>query len=306
MGGYEWVFGIIAVVVLIAVIVLGKKGVFIVPQAKVAIIERLGKFQKVAQSGVNFVNPLWSKPKIINTEDYTPNRFLLDLAEKYVDLPSQEVITKDNVNVNVDSVIYYQIMDPVKAVYEIRGLDKGIELLAVTTTRNVIGELTLDETLTSRDTINKRLRKVLDDATDKWGVRVGRIELKNIETQGEVEDAMRKQMQAERNKRATILDAEGKKQAMILEAEGRKEVVIMAAEAKKEALICEAVGESQAIKLVFDAIKESQPTKEVLTLKYFEAMKEIADGKSTKIFMPYEASQLLSSVGAIKEMISKK
>ncbi|MCK5682491.1 SPFH/Band 7/PHB domain protein, partial [bacterium] len=136
MGGYEWVFGIIAVVVLIAVIVLGKKGVFIVPQAKVAIIERLGKFQKVAQSGVNFVNPLWSKPKIINTEDYTPNRFLLDLAEKYVDLPSQEVITKDNVNVNVDSVIYYQIMDPVKAVYEIRGLDKGIELLAVTTTRN--------------------------------------------------------------------------------------------------------------------------------------------------------------------------
>lgn len=302
----QWVIGIIVVVILVAAIVLGRKGILIVPQAKVAIIERLGKFQKVAHSGVNFVNPLWSKAKVINPDDYGPNRFLLDLAEKYVDLPSQEVITKDNVNVDVDSVIYYQIMDPVKAVYELRGLDKGIEHLAVTTTRNVIGELTLDETLTSRDTINKKLRKVLDDATDKWGVRVGRIELKNIETKGEVEDAMRKQMQAERSKRATILEAEGKKQAMILEAEGRKEAVIMEAEAKKEALIREAIGEAEAIKMVFNAIKESQPTQEVITIKYLEALKEIADGKSTKIFMPYEATQLLSSAGAIKEMISKK
>ena len=229
-------------------------------------------------------------------------------------MPPQEVITKDNVVVTVDAVIYYEVSDAFKVVYNVRTFELAAVKLAQTNLRNVIGELELDQTLTSRERINTKLREVLDDATDKWGVRVTRVEIKKIDPPSDIMEAMSKQMKAERMKRAAILEAEGYKQSQILKAEGDRNATILKAEGEAEAvrkvaeaqkykLIAEAEGEAQAIMNVFSAIHKGNPTSDLIAIKYLEALREIADGKATKIFLPFEASSILSSIGAIAEVL---
>jgi len=306
---------ILIIVLIILALVIGKKGIKIVKQANVLIVERLGKFNRVAQSGVNFIWPFIDRvrPMVSGGASST----FVDLRERVVDFEPQPVITKDNVTMAVDTVVYYQITDPRRAMYEIVDLGFAITQLTITSLRNVMGELALDETLVSRETVNNKLRTILDEATDKWGVKVNRVELKNIEPPTEIQDAMAKQMKAERERRATVTEAEGSKAAAILTAEGERNAAIAKAEGKKQAAILSAEGEAEAIlkvqraeaeaiKLVYNAIHEGKPTNDLIAIKYMDALKEMARGSANKVFIPYEATGVLASIAGIKEILTER
>ena len=308
----------IVVIILIAVI-LSISCVKVIKQSKVGIVMRLGKFQKKADTGVHFLIPFLDQMA-----------YVIDLRENVVDFPPQPVITKDNVTIQIDTVVYFQVTDPVRYVFEIANPISAIENLTATTLRNIIGELDLDETLTSRDLINTKMRSILDEATDKWGIKVNRVELKNIMPPQDIQVAMEKQMRAERERRESILQAEGEKQSSILKAEGEKQSAILKAEAKKEAMVREAEGEKQSrilraqgeaesirqiaqakaegeatiIKNVFKAMKESDIDDNMLALKSMEALEKIAESDSTKLVLPSDTVNFLGSFKGIKEVLS--
>ena len=304
-------------VLAIAVIVLVKKALLIIPQSETKIIERLGRYHDTLAAGVNFIIPFIDNAKsivVLNHGRYSYSS-TIDLREQVYDFPSQNVITKDNIQMEINALLYFQIMDPYKAAYEISNLPNAIEKLTQTTLRNIIGEMELDETLTSRDTINNKLRLVLDDATDKWGVKVNRVELQDITPPATVLNAMEKQMQAERNKRAQILTSEGEKAAEILASEGEKTAMINRAEAAKQQAILTAEGEAQArirkaeaeaqaIELITQAVgKSSNPANYLLAQKYIQMLQELATGDKTKtVYLPYEATNLMGSIGGIKDL----
>ena len=307
------------------VIALVSAGVKVVPQSETRVIERLGRFHAVLPPGLNIIWPFIDKPKMVYTRSMVGNyarivsTSVIDLREQVYDFPSQQVITKDNVTTEINALIYFQIVDPKKSVYEIENLPNAIEKLTQTSLRNVIGELELDETLTSRDTINSKLQAILDEATNKWGVKVNRVELQDITPPESVRVAMEKQMQAERNRRAEILNAEGEKKSLILRSEGEKQSQINQAEAVKQAEVLKAEGESrakvlvaeaeaEAIRRVTEAIKESQtdPATYMLAMKYIETLKEMTSGQDNKtVYVPYEASGVLGSIGSIKELFKQ-
>ena len=321
---------ILSVILLLFVVAIVVKGVRIVQQSQAMVIERLGRYHKTLAAGINIIIPVIDKPramtwrhildtpqgrKVTRFKDYEK----IDMRETVFDFPKQGVITKDNVVTEINALIYFQIVDPVKAVYEISNLPSAIEKLTQTTLRNVIGELELDECLTSRDTINMKLRTILDEATNKWGVKVNRVELQDINPPTDIKEAMEKQMRAERSRRAQIIEAEGGKTAAILDAEGRKGADINEAEGKRQALILKAEGEAQArltiaeaeaeaIRRIADAVKDSKadPTQYLIAIKYIDTLEQILrEGKAGQKtdFMPYEAGGLMSSVGGLKELL---
>ena len=291
-------------IILIAIILMiAFMSIKIVKQAEVYIIERLGKFYKVADAGLTIILPFF---------DHV--RSVVSLKQQTMDVPPQGVITKDNVTITIDTVVFYQITDPAKAVYEIQNLKKGIEYLAITTIRDIIGKMNLDETFSSRDGINNQLRIVLDEATDRWGCKIDRVEIKDINPPADIRDAMEKEMNAERNKRALILESEAQKQSAVTIAQGKKEAAILEAEADREARIRRAAGEAQAIKavadakaqeiaMVYNAMKNAQPDDKLVQLKSLEALEEVAKGEANKVFIPFEATSALSSLGAVKEIL---
>ena len=310
---------LIAIVVL--VLIFAKMALVIIPQSETKIIERLGRYYATLRPGINIIIPIVDRAKeivVMRAGRYVYSNSI-DLREQVYDFPKQNVITKDNVQTEINALLYFQIVDPFKAVYEINNLPNAIEKLTQTTLRNIIGELELDETLTSRDTINTKLRSVLDDATNKWGIKVNRVELQDITPPGSVREAMEKQMQAERNRRAEILKAEGEKKSLILRSEGERESRINQAEAAKQseilkaegesrAKILQAEGEAEAIRRVADAIKETKtdPATYMLAVKYIETLEKMVNGKDGKtVYIPYEASGILSSIGSIKDMFQK-
>ena len=293
-------------ILLVIILIIAFSSIKIVKQAEVYIIERLGKFYKVADAGLTIIIPFF---------DHV--RSVVSLKQQTMDVPPQGVITKDNVTITIDTVVFYQITDPAKAVYEIQSLKKGIEYLAITTIRDIIGKMDLDETFSSRDGINTQLRVVLDEATDRWGCKVDRVEIKDITPPADIRDAMEKEMNAERNKRALILESEAQRQSAITIAEGKKQAAILEADADREAQIRRAAGEAQAIKevaeakaqeihMVYEAIKQSSPDEKLVQLKSLEALKEVANGEANKIFIPFEATNVLASLGAIKDVMTDK
>lgn len=265
----------------------------IVRQHERGLIETLGKYTRTVGPGLVVIFPILQRIRIV------------DMREQVIDVPPQDVITKDNVVVTVDAVIYFQVIDPVKVVYEVSNFSLAALKLAQTNLRNVIGDLELDQTLTSREKINYQLRQVLDEATDKWGVKITRVEIQKIEPPKDITDAMSKQMKAEREKRAMILEAEGIRQSAILKAEGEKQAAILTAEGKAEAIKKVADAEKYQIEIVYDAIHKGGPTNDLIAIKYLETLQKIADGKATKIFIPLEATGILGSIAGIKELFSK-
>jgi len=277
---------VLGVVALFVLVVLART-VKIVPQARAGVIERLGRYSRTLTPGLTIVVPFVDRV-----------RDMIDLREQVVSFPPQPVITEDNLVVSIDTVIYFQVTEPRAATYEIANYIQGIEQLTVTTLRNVIGGLDLEETLTSRDQINAQLRGVLDEATGKWGIRVNRVELKAIDPPVSVKDTMEKQMRADREKRAAILEAEGIKQSQILAAEGEKQAAILRAEGEREASILKAEGQSKAIETVFHAIHEGDADPKLLAYQYLQTLPQIAQGASNKIWIiPSEVSQALSQLG---------
>ncbi|HEX5084084.1 MAG TPA: SPFH domain-containing protein [Blastocatellia bacterium] len=312
----EYMILFLFLVLIIAALVFASKAIYIVPQATVLLIERLGKFSRVAAGGLNIITPVLDRPRGVYWTGIRPGTTTIDLREQFTDLPPQPVITRDNVTIMVDSVIYWQIMDPIKAVYEVNDLIGGIVQLTITAMRNVIGELDLDHALVSRDTVNGKLRVMLDSATHKWGVKVTRVELKNINPPEDVRVTMEKQMTAERNRRAVVLQAEGEKQAAIARAEGEKQAAITRAEGEKASAILQAEGQAQARLTAAAAEAESirhiavgitngqgNPAQYLIMMKYIESLREMARSNNSKvIFMPVETSNVLSSIGAFKEV----
>lgn len=308
---------IFLIVLVLCVIVILKKSLVIISQSETKIIERLGKYYATLKPGINLIIPFIDKAKNIVALQhgryvYTPT---IDLREQVYDFDKQNVITKDNVQTQINALLYFQIVDPFKAVYEINNLPNAIEKLTQTTLRNIIGELELDQTLTSRDTINTKLRAVLDDATNKWGIKVNRVELQDITPPESVLQAMEKQMQAERNKRATILTSEGQKAAVILKSEGERTAIVNKAEADKQMAILNAEGEAEArirkaeaeaiaIQKVSDAVgKSTNPANYLLAQKYIAMMQELATGDQAKtVYLPYEATNVMGSLAGIKEL----
>ena len=321
---------VLSIVLIVVVVAISLTCIRVIKQSKVGIIMRLGKFQKVAETGVHFLIPFLDKMA-----------YVIDLREIVIDFPPKPVITKDNVTMQIDTVVYYKVTDPVRYVFEIANPIAAIENLTATTLRNIIGELDLDETLTSRDIINVKMRTILDEATDKWGIKVNRVELKNIMPPQDIQVAMEKQMRAERERREAILQAEGNKSAAILQAEGEKQSAILTAEAKKEAMVRVAEGEKESailvaegeaeairqtaiakaqgeaemikrtqmataegLKLVFSAMKEADIDNNILALKSMEALEKMAEGKSTKLVLPSEAVNFLGTFKGIKEVMS--
>lgn len=332
------IFAIIAAVAIIYVL----SGFKIIQQSETRVVERLGKYNRTLSSGINIIWPILDKARKVTVRNVVrDNRRevnvvvmkeseVIDLREQVYDFPEQNVITKDNVTTRINALLYFQITDPVKSVYEIDNLPNAIEKLTQTTLRNVIGELELDETLTSRDTINSKLRAVLDDATNKWGVKVNRVELQDITPPDTVRRAMEQQMQAERERRAQILKSEGEKQSTILKSEGDKQSQVNEAEAEKQAKILQAEGEAQAkilqaeaeakakvlqaeaeaeaIRQVTEAIQSSKadPASYLLAVKYIDSLKEMVSGKDNKtVYVPYEATSVLGSLGSIKELLGQ-
>ena len=307
------------IIVILIIVILSLTCIKVIKQSKVGIVMRLGKFQKKADTGVHFLIPFLDQMA-----------YVIDLRENVVDFPPQAVITKDNVTMQIDTVVYFQVTDPDRYVFEIANTISAIENLKATTLRNIIGELDLDETLTSRDLINTKMRSILDEATDKWGIKVNRVELKNIMPPQDIQVAMEKQMRAERERRESILQAEGNKASSILQAEGEKQSAILRAEAKKEAMVREAEGEKQSrilraqgeaesirqiaqakaegeaiiIKNVFKAMKESDIDDNMLALKSMEALEKLAESDSTKLVLPSETVNFLGSFKGIKEVLS--
>ena len=286
----------VLLVVLIAIVMF--KAVKIVPESQVYIIEKLGKYYQSLSSGLNLINPFFDRVARI-----------VSLKEQVVDFDPQAVITKDNATMQIDTVVYFQITDPKLYTYGVERPLSAIENLTATTLRNIIGDMTVDETLTSRDIINTKMRHELDDATDPWGIKVNRVELKSILPPNDIRVAMEKEMKAEREKRAKILEAQATRESAILVAEGEKQSAILRAEAEKEVKIKEAEGKAQAIlevqKAEAEAIKvlnEAKPTKEILALKSFATFEKVADGKSTKILIPSEIQNLAGFMQAIKEI----
>ena len=315
-------FNIVLIVLVALVVIYILKGIKIVSQSETLIVERLGKYNRTLNAGINVILPIVEKAKdtIARRQDgRLVSTSRIDMREQVYDFDKQSVITKDNVMTEINALLYFQIVDPIKAVYEIQNLPVAIEKLTQTTLRNVVGEMELDETLTSRDTINSKLRNVLDDATNKWGVKVNRVELQDITPPESIRRTMELQMQAERNRRAEILKAEGEKQAQILNSEGEKQAEINAAEADKQANILKAEGEAKAkvlqaeaeataIRNIAEAVADrgADPVNYLLAVKYIETLKEVAGGQQNKtVYLPYEASNLLGSLGGIKDMFAK-
>src|SRR6266513_5753452 len=307
-------FGFLGIVLL----VIAAKTIRIVPQATVMLVERLGRFDKVASSGLNLLWPFIDRPRAVYWTNTRPGITSIDLREQYIDLPPQPVITRDNVTIHVDSVVYWQITDPVKAVYEMNDLVGGIVQLTITGMRAVMGDMDLDHTLSQRDQINGKLRLILDEATDKWGVKVTRVDVKNINPPDDVRITMEKQMTAERTRRALVLQAEGERQAAITRAEGEKQAAVTRSEGEKQSAILAAEGaaearqrnaqaEAQAIAQVAQAMQEhGNPAQYLITTRYSESLRDMTKGNNAKvIFMPVETASMLSSVGAIKEMFSE-
>ena len=310
----------VLIVIVVCILLFAKMALVIIPQSETRIIERLGRYHATLKPGVNIIIPFVDRAKDIvamvrGRYVYTNN---IDLREQVYDFPKQNVITKDNVQTEINALLYFQIVDPFKAVYEINNLPNAIEKLTQTTLRNIIGELELDETLTSRDTINTKLRVVLDDATNKWGIKVNRVELQDITPPESVLTAMEKQMQAERNKRATILTSEGKKASDILQSEGEKMATINRAEAEKQQAILKAEGEAQArirkaeaeaiaIQKITEAVgKSTNPANYLLAQKYIMMLQQVAEGdKTNTVYLPYEATNLMGSIGGIKDLFKE-
>ena len=302
------------IIIFAIILIVAAFSIKVVRQAEVYVIERFGKFHKVADAGLNIILPFVDRVRAV-----------VNMKQQTMDVPPQGVITKDNVTITIDTVVFFQIMDPVKSVYEIENLQKGIAYLAITTIRDIVGKMDLDSTFSSRDMINIQLREVLDEATDKWGCKVDRVEIKDINPPKDIRDAMEKQMNAERNKRAVILEAEGSRQADITHAEGKKQAEILNAEAEREASIrraqglreakiLEAEGTSEAIikiaeakakeiEQVYGAINKAKPTKELVTIKALESMEKIAEGPANKVFIPFDTSSAFGALGAAKEII---
>ena len=290
----------------IAALVIAAKTIKIVPQATVMLIERLGRFNRIADSGLNVIVPFLDKPRGVYWTNVRPGLASIDLREQYIDLPPQPVITRDNVTIHVDSVVYWQITDAKMAVYEVADLVGSLVQLTITGMRAVMGDMDLDHTLSSRDQINSKLRIILDEATDKWGVKVTRVDVKNITPPEDVRLTMEKQMTAERNRRALVLQAEGDKQAAITRAEGEKQSAILAAEGAAQARLRNAEAEAEAISQVARVMLDhGNPAQYLITQRYIESLKEMSRGQNSKVvFMPVETSAMLSSIGAIKEMLS--
>jgi len=316
LGGFLLIF--VLFFIGIAMLVTAVKTIKIVPQATVMLIERLGRFSRVASSGLNIIVPFIDKPRAVYWTNMRGGLASIDLREQYIDLPPQPVITRDNVTIHVDSVVYWQITDPVKAVYEMNDLIGGIVQLTITGMRAVMGDMDLDHTLSQRDQINAKLRLILDEATDKWGVKVTRVDVKNITPPEDVRVTMEKQMTAERNRRALVLQAEGERQASITRAEGEKQAAVTRSEGEKQSAILQAEGlaqarlrqaeaESQAIAQVANAMEEhGNPAQYLMTIRYIESLRDMTKSNNAKvIFMPVETSSMLSSIGTIKEMLSE-
>ena len=307
---------VVLIILIILVVAILAKGIRIIQQSEVMIIERLGRYHKTLHSGINIIIPIIDQPRSILW------RYAQEIpgAGVVVRHPKQNVITRDNIVTEINALIYFQIMDPVRSVYEISNLPQAIEKLTQTSLRNVIGDLDLDQTLTSRDTINSRLREILDEATNKWGVKVNRVELQDINPPRDIRDAMEKQMRAERDKRAMILEAEGTKQSQILHAEGQMEAQIKKAEGTKQAQILEAEGQAEAriavataeataIERVAAALGKgcaTDPAQYLIAVHYLETFNALTAGQDNKtIYLPYEATAALGSLGAIKTLFEK-
>jgi len=294
---------IVLAVLAFAVILFAAAAFKIVRQYEKGLIERFGRYQRAVDPGLRIIVP------------FVERIVRVDMREQVVDVPPQEVITKDNVVVTVDAVVYYQATDPVKLKYNVANFIVAATKLAQTNLRNIVGDLQLDEALTSRETINLTLRQILDDATDVWGTRVVRVEIQRIEPPPDVTDAMHRQMKAERDRRAIVTEAEGDKRAAILKAEGVREARVLEAEGQAEAIkrvadaekyqkLTVAEGEGQAIERVFGAIHEGDPTPDLIAIRYLEALPQIADGRATKLFLPLETSGILGSLGAVAELFT--
>lgn len=301
------------IILVVFVVIIAAIAIKVVQQSEVYIIERLGRYHGTLGAGPQFIVPFIDRI-----------RAKVDLREQIMDVPPQNVITNDNVTIRIDTVVFYQITDARKAVYEIQNLRVAVQNLTTTTMRDVVGKMDLDSTFSSREQINIQLRQILDEGTDKWGCKVNRVEIKDIDPPKDIRDAMEKQMNAERNKRASILEAEGQKQSAITIAEGQKESSILQADAAKEAnirraegvkqaRILEAAGEAEAIRsiaeakakeieVVYGAIKNSQPDDKLVALKTLESLEKVADGQANKIFIPFEATKALAGLGSLKEI----
>jgi regulator of protease activity HflC (stomatin/prohibitin superfamily) len=299
--GIIFLFLILAIVVFI----IAMTGLRIIRPWERGLIERLGRYQRTVDSGLVIIIP------------FLERLVKVDMREQVVDVPPQQVITKDNVAVEVDAVVYYEVTDPVKVTYNVANFYIAATKLAQTNLRNLVGDLALDESLTSRELINTKLREILDDATDKWGTKVTRVELQKIEPPQDVTDAMHRQMKAERERRATILEAEGQKKSEILRAEGVRQSAILQAEGEAEAiqkvaaaekfrLLTVAEGEGQAIERVYGAIHNGRPTNDLIAIKYLEALGRISEGQATKVFLPLETSGILGSIAGIGELLKEK
>lgn len=282
------------IVLAVVILIVAARGIKTVRPWQKGLIERLGKYQRTADSGLTVIIP------------FLERMLKVDMREQVVDVPPQGVITKDNVVVEVDAVIYYMVTDPVQVTYNVANYYMAITKLAQTNLRNLIGDLALDESLTSRELINTKLREILDTATDKWGTKVTRVELQRIDPPKDVTEAMHRQMKAERERRAMILEAEGHKQSAILKAEGDAEAIRKVAEADKYKKLTVAKGEAEAIQTVFGAIHAGRPTNDLIAIKYLESLEKIADGKATKVFLPYEATGILGSIAGIGELLKEK
>jgi len=285
---------ILLIIFAIVIFIVAGQGLKIVRPWQKGLIERLGKYQRTADSGLTLIMP------------FLENLKKVDMREQVVDIPPQAVITKDNVVVEVDAVVYYEISDPVNVTYNVANFWMAVTKLAQTNLRNLIGDMALDESLTSREAVKTKLREILDDATDKWGTKVTRVELQKIEPPIDVTEAMHRQMKAERERRATILEAEGQKRSAILKAEGEAEAIKKVADANKYEKIAIAEGEREAITLVFKAIHDGNPTNDLIAIKYLEALENVANGNATKVFLPMETAGILGSIGGIGELFKEK
>jgi regulator of protease activity HflC (stomatin/prohibitin superfamily) len=311
----------------VVVVLIAMKSFKIIGQAEVMVVERLGRFHRIARSGFNVLIPFIERPREIDVRflesDMGGQRRIasrsaarIDLREQVLNFPSQPVITKDNVTIDIDAVLYYRIADPQKATYAVQNLPYALETLTRTTLRNIVGEMELDQTLASRDQINKRMREVIEEASIGWGVDVTRVELQAIEPPRDIQQSMELQMRAERERRAAVTNAEASKRAQILEAEGSRESQVRKAEGEKEAAVLRAQGlaearlamadaEAEAIRRIAAALPDEQASAYLLGLKYLEALPKLNEGKGTTLFLPSEASGVLSALGGLRQMLQK-
>jgi len=320
-------FGVILGILAFFGLVVVTKSLKVVGQAEVLVVERLGRFHRVARSGLNVLIPFIEKPRSIDVRYAEADvggvkriaartTARIDLREQVLNFPSQPVITKDNVTIDIDAVLYYRIAEPQKATYAVQNLPYALETLTRTTLRNIVGEMELDQTLASRDQINKRMREVIEEAAVSWGVDVTRVELQSIEPPNDIQQAMELQMRAERERRAAVTNAEAGKRAAILESEGLKESQVRKAEGEKEASVLRAQGlaearlamaeaEAESLRLMAAALPDGQAAMYLLGLKYLEALPKLADGKGSTVFLPVEASGVMGAVGALRELVAK-